>query len=202
MKELSRRLGAGELTAAHVRRVNAHILAQQANRARTWDPTWGDFIEAARDKALTNDQQWNTYASQALDFKLGALQRIRRGDRIALTVSPAMDRAGSRSPFLVSWQIGSVRLADVPFARVLPPGESPSSPNVFDGLVVPRTYDFAAADDVSSLERLPDGAHRLHVDVKFLVHIGFRPQGIYTVSRQMSVTITPTGEPIEAPATP
>jgi hypothetical protein len=67
IKELSRRLYAGELDQEQVDEITTDILKVQANPSAKWDELWGEFMEDALAKGLVSVPDANKFAQQAID---------------------------------------------------------------------------------------------------------------------------------------
>lgn len=82
VKELVQRLKAGSLTRAQIDSVVNDALTVQQDRQRTWNPTWGTFIEIAQRQNRLTKKDWNQYLHTLTDllFHIRFRKRIRQGD--------------------------------------------------------------------------------------------------------------------------
>jgi hypothetical protein len=72
LEELCRRLQAKSLSPTQVSAVADAALAEQARTDKTWQATWGDFVEQAKGRKLLTDDRWRRYVAQALESSMAA----------------------------------------------------------------------------------------------------------------------------------
>ncbi|MBN1513574.1 MAG: hypothetical protein JXB13_16280 [Phycisphaerae bacterium] len=115
LKELVRRLNASELSSEQVDTLVSDALKVQADVTRTWQPDWGNIIETARALGAVSDEDWQTYAKQALAsaFTLEIRPKVRRGDPVVYRVRRASVRAGDGEVLLCLYDLRETRLGEI-----------------------------------------------------------------------------------------
>jgi hypothetical protein len=96
-RELLGRLRADQLSPEQVVRATELALAIQSDRIKRWDIVFGDFIEAARDKTLATDAQWQRYARQAPTISVTLRSKVRRSENLPARINAGGARVGSNS---------------------------------------------------------------------------------------------------------
>jgi len=115
LQELVRRLNASELSREQVDTLVSDALTIQADLTRTWQPDWGNIIEDARARGAVSDEDWETYAKQAVAgaFALEMRPKVRRCDPVPYRIRELAGRVGNGEAFWVSHDRGQLKLGDV-----------------------------------------------------------------------------------------
>ena len=115
LNELLRRLKASQLSSGQIDTLVSDALRMQADLARTWQSGWGNIIETARAGGAVSDEDWRTYAKQALAaaFTLQVRSKVRRGDPVPYRIRELAGRVGDGDAFWVSHDRGQLKLGDV-----------------------------------------------------------------------------------------
>lgn len=96
LSELLERLRTSRLSGQEVVSIVEAALRQQARTAMPWRPTWGDFIETARDARLVDDTRWTRYVRQGFSVSMLSRQRVRSGDTLPVVLL-VRSRVGART---------------------------------------------------------------------------------------------------------
>jgi hypothetical protein len=97
LTELVLRMSIGQLSADQGRQLANQALIIQADAVRPWRTDWGVILEAAHERGLVDEAQWQRYWQQSIQQGLRARPRVVAGDPL---------------PLLVEW--GRVRMATRP----------------------------------------------------------------------------------------
>jgi hypothetical protein len=118
LAELTARMAApkSSLSEDDVAEISGQCLAKQANRAITWDPAWGRFIEGAHAANRLPAEKWATYAKQAIDVSLVVRPTVRQGDPVPLGLTAHTARvSGAQFVALFDWT--DIRIDGNPAAK-------------------------------------------------------------------------------------
>ena len=170
LRELLRRLAAGQLSNEEVASIVEMGLKAQGDMSKPWLVEWGDFIEAARGAGKASDAQWQKYARQAVSLNWLTFRtrpKIHVHDRVVsqLAANPArVGRSASFFAYLHDWSI------------VIDGKECPlqSDPGGVLGVscFVTGTMGGNRQGIEETIRRLPPGQHSGHVLVKVRVTDG------------------------------
>src|SRR6478672_9133591 len=86
LSTIAGRLRRGEPAGRELTPLVDAILETQTGRVHdaVWTPQAGELIEAAHDRGLLSESQWNTYLMQSVDFRPEVADPIRAGNPILL----------------------------------------------------------------------------------------------------------------------
>jgi hypothetical protein len=133
--ELTRRVGAGEVSNERTQALVDDALAWQKDRSRAWKMEVGDFVEKARaarsGPPLVTDEQWATYARQAPQLSLYWRAKVQPGTWLPGNIVIGPSRAGSMSRLSVRIE-GPVH-SDDPLVRQRPDSGGGSSESTLGG---------------------------------------------------------------------
>jgi hypothetical protein len=114
--ELSSRQAARELSPSQRTAAARAALDRQADPALSWDPAFGDFIEAARTDGALAGEDWTRYARHAAVISIKARPVVRQGDTPALDLN-LTTRAGSGPTLVYSLRGTSFKVGDQALGR-------------------------------------------------------------------------------------
>ena len=97
LKELTRRLIAGELSDPRIAGIADAQLTWQADDKTPWVIQRGDLIDAARAAGKLPDDKWKQYVRNAVQYQLVARPQVRRGDDVIVRITESSARCGSRT---------------------------------------------------------------------------------------------------------
>src|SRR5690606_37651967 len=103
LSTLLARVSGGVLTKSEVEKLVARGLQVQKDLRLPWSLAWGDIIEQARLAGQVSDEQWETYARQAVAhaITLRLNQRLRRFEGVSFWVDYAPGRVGRQSSLML-----------------------------------------------------------------------------------------------------
>lgn len=103
LNELLKRVNSGDLNDAQMETLIADALANQVDLSRTWQPTWGDFVEKHQADGKLDEELWKQYALNALDsrVKLMVRPKIRIGDPVPYRWTNTGARVGTKCTLIV-----------------------------------------------------------------------------------------------------
>jgi hypothetical protein len=157
LAELSRRQSLSVLSDAQITSMIDAGLAQQADRAITWVPQWGDLIESARGAGKVPDEAWRRYLTNAPGASLAIRPEIRRGDPLIVRVRELPARCGARANLFAD--IRYEVQPDSDLVTIRNSGSMGSSLSAAGGGTIGHNYDL----DPNALAAAPDGPKTFHV---------------------------------------
>lgn len=193
LNELVRRLNASKLSSEQIDTLVSDALKVQADLTRTWQPDWGNIIEAARGKGAVSDEDWETYAKQAVAgaFTLQVRPEVRRGDPLPYRIRELAGRVGNGDAFWVSHERGQLKLGNVTHTSG---GSGGSLLTPFGG----GSFGSYASLTPEEWARIPDGPQEAHVTLAFTVREYQSNPDRGPVITEQSVTLTSQWEIVRA----
>jgi hypothetical protein len=116
LKELTTRAAAGKLTTAQVGPIADRALVVQVN-SPLWQPSWGQFIEAAQAGGKLDRPRWAKYARQAMNVSLKARKLIRPGDSLPVSLEFPTANLG-RTSFVALFDWNDLRIDGRPAGKL------------------------------------------------------------------------------------
>ena len=146
LRELRDRVRAGVLSKDQVNALVDRGLAAQADAARPWTGSWGEFIEFAEGVGSVTLGRWHGYVREAIasSVEVRARPRVRRGDRLPAQIvfKPARAGPGLSISYQRTMEIAGTPVLPSALARrgVRPAAASPVTdrllafPSAYEGL--------------------------------------------------------------------
>ena len=92
--EVTHRTVVGDLPAADVDAVVDRVLALQADPKATWQPAWGEYVEAARELHKVDDGRWSRFRAEAVRACVDLPPTLTAGRPAKVAVTTAGQRVG------------------------------------------------------------------------------------------------------------
>ena len=164
-RELIRRIESKDFPQAKVDALIDRMLDRQGDRSKTWNPLWGDVVDAAIVNKRIEPTRLARYLRQGVSATLEFKPKIRRGQALSLNLSLRNDRFGSNTRLRGTWAAGPMMLGDVVMFK--PWAEQKQETDLAGG----AGYGMSLDGSMWTAGGLPDGKHTLHSSVHYKVMV-------------------------------